>query len=427
MLINIIIPTSGRPSTLVHTLKSCLEQQYEKLNIIVSDNSLDYKTREIIDSYNDSRIKYVKPNRRLCMAENWEFALSQVNDGICTIIGDDDAIMPGGVEFVKDFFTHNPESNVLTHIPGNYLWPDYPSPELQNTLSIRRIDFQMRNYNSNKVLDKVLNYNEWYGSLPFLYHGFITVSHIRKIKSKTRYPFFNFCAPDIYSDLVLGLFTGNYSVISTALTLGGQSGKSTGANFPLRNEIANEFITELPPELTFRYKSRSFALVIYNAFENLKKAFPLEAANLVMNRAALLEASLKEAKNLGGLDEVEIRSILQEIFTEDEMINENGNEVKDHPSNISLASKSIGKIRAYIAQFLSSNIHKIKDDLKSTAPLPPLNAPLDFFACDDYSLARESGGKVDAFKVSNVYEASLFLQTAINAFQLTRSPKVGAI
>lgn len=62
----VIIPTKDRADYLYHTLKTCAFQDYDNLEILVSDDGSFDHTREIIEeaSSKDPRIKYITPDNR---------------------------------------------------------------------------------------------------------------------------------------------------------------------------------------------------------------------------------------------------------------------------------------------------------------------------------------------------------------------------
>jgi cellulose synthase/poly-beta-1,6-N-acetylglucosamine synthase-like glycosyltransferase len=62
---NVIIPTRERMDTLRHCLRTVVAQDYDPLNIIVSDNFSQDGTREVVAEFNDPRITYVNTGRRV--------------------------------------------------------------------------------------------------------------------------------------------------------------------------------------------------------------------------------------------------------------------------------------------------------------------------------------------------------------------------
>jgi glycosyltransferase involved in cell wall biosynthesis len=101
----IIIPTRERCDTLAAALKTCVTQDYDNLEIIVSDNFSQDDTFEVVHSYRDKRIRYINTGQRVGMSTNWEFALSHVENGYVTLIGDDDGLLPGAVPKIAEIIS----------------------------------------------------------------------------------------------------------------------------------------------------------------------------------------------------------------------------------------------------------------------------------------------------------------------------------
>ncbi len=55
--LTVIIPTRERADTLFHTLRTVLEQEYENLEIIVSDNASIDNTRQVVSQFTDVRLR----------------------------------------------------------------------------------------------------------------------------------------------------------------------------------------------------------------------------------------------------------------------------------------------------------------------------------------------------------------------------------
>jgi glycosyltransferase involved in cell wall biosynthesis len=312
-VIHVVVPTGGRAETIGATLLSCHQQTYDRMVVWICDNSFEEQTESIVNSFSDERFRLIRPDGRLCMAENWEFAIAHLTEGFVTIIGDDDGLMPDCLTKVSDVIKAYPTIPVINHLPGNYFWPNYPDPNLANKLQIRPMDFAIEVIEAKPVLARVCTFTEWYGRLPFLYHGFVCVEHINKIKARTNTPFFSFCAPDIYSDIVLALHTEKFVVVGSALTLGGQSAKSNGANYARGNNLAKQFINELPEHLRFTYESKSISLAIFNAIEIAFRAFPEESNELTIDFERLLINAIDEASQFG-------EDALEELYSKLELL-----------------------------------------------------------------------------------------------------------
>src|SRR5688572_18460689 len=98
----IIVPTRDRPDTLVHTLKTCTMQDFERLEILVSDNHSQGATADVVAAVKDPRVRYIRTDRRIGMSQNWEFALGHIDDGFVLVVGDDDALLPNAIREISE-------------------------------------------------------------------------------------------------------------------------------------------------------------------------------------------------------------------------------------------------------------------------------------------------------------------------------------
>lgn len=58
--ISVIIPTYNRGYLIANSIKSVLNQTYKNLEVIVVDDGSTDNTKEVVDKFNDKRIKYIK-------------------------------------------------------------------------------------------------------------------------------------------------------------------------------------------------------------------------------------------------------------------------------------------------------------------------------------------------------------------------------
>ena len=134
MKITVAIPTiEGRETYLAACLQTCVSQEYQELEILVSDNSLSKGALNVVKQFSDPRIKYVTPAKYLPMSKHWDFVISQISGTVFTIIGDDDGLMPNCVNRVREILDQN-GLQIIHHALCNYYWPDYQSINQFNIL-----------------------------------------------------------------------------------------------------------------------------------------------------------------------------------------------------------------------------------------------------------------------------------------------------
>jgi glycosyltransferase involved in cell wall biosynthesis len=225
--ITIIIPTRERLPVLRHCIQTVLVQQYENLQIIVSDNCSADGTGAFVERLNDPRIRYLNTGRRVSMTANWEFALSRVVGGWVMVLGDDDGVLPGAVAKLAAAIEET-DCEAIAFNACSYYWPG-GSIASHLTVPLRR----SREVRSCRVwLDRVMKMRAGYTELPILYvRGIVKFDAIIRIKNKSEGVFFKSSVPDVYSAIALSSELDRYLFMADALTIAGASSFSTGAAY----------------------------------------------------------------------------------------------------------------------------------------------------------------------------------------------------
>ena len=59
-MVSVIIPTHNRPKLLKRAVDSVLGQTYRDFEVVVVDDGLEKRADKVINSFNDSRLKYIQ-------------------------------------------------------------------------------------------------------------------------------------------------------------------------------------------------------------------------------------------------------------------------------------------------------------------------------------------------------------------------------
>lgn len=106
-LVTVILPTIGRPTYIQKTLSSILSQNYDNLEILISDNLPKIPTKKIIKNISDSRIKIVERNKRHDFSEHMNLCINESSGFYLMILSDDDLLEPTYISnMVKAFETN---------------------------------------------------------------------------------------------------------------------------------------------------------------------------------------------------------------------------------------------------------------------------------------------------------------------------------
>jgi Glycosyl transferase family 2 len=232
--ITVVIPTRERKDVLEKSLTTVTTQDYDNLDVVVSDNDSLDGTEDVVRSIRDARIKYINTGERLSMSKNWEFALSHVNDGWVTVIGDDDGLLPGALRRVAEI-TQSTGIDAIRSKVCRYAWPSTPDGTF-GLLSVP-LDSGTEVRNSKEWLERVLDGKAGYPELPMLYNGgFVKMSVLHDIKRRTG-SFYRSVTPDVYSALSIASVIHRYIYSREPLAINGASKHSTGtSSFSKREE-----------------------------------------------------------------------------------------------------------------------------------------------------------------------------------------------
>jgi len=223
--INVIIPTRERCDVLEKSLRTVTAQNYDNLEIIVSDNFSSDDTADVVRRANDRRIRYINTGKRLSMSHNWEFALSHVEDGWVTFIGDDDGLLPSSLSGLADIISGTDVDAVRSSC-CTYVWPHVSGHENGELIVPMESGIEMRD--SSRWQRKVLRGVEKYTQLPMIYNGgFIRLSVLNQIREKTG-TYFGSCIPDVYSAMAISSVIDRYVYSHAPLAISGTSKHSTG-------------------------------------------------------------------------------------------------------------------------------------------------------------------------------------------------------
>lgn len=228
--ITIVIPTRERHDTLQWALKTCTNQDYDRLEIVVSDNASVDSTREVVESFSDRRIRYVNPGRRVSMSDNWEFAISHVTGGFVGVIGDDDGVMPGGVATMASVLADDRAASALIWPVYSYYWPGYVDPTIANCLSMPvRQTARVEKRISSTEVRQVVGFRDHAHRLPSPYWGVVAHAAIQRARD-SRGRFFRSITPDIYAGIAIAAVSHHHLWTDRALTLSGESRHSNAAS-----------------------------------------------------------------------------------------------------------------------------------------------------------------------------------------------------
>lgn len=237
----VVIPTKNRSTTLYSSLKTVVDQNFDNLQILVSDNFSTDDTESVVKSFRDPRVHYIRTEKKLGMSGNWEFALEHVNGDYVFFLGDDDGLMPDACENICSLLNQFNMDCVTWNKP-NYNWPD--APVFPGYLGVE-LGQDVCLYRGPLMRSLVAMALVGYTKLPSIYNSFVSMSAVRSLKGKSpNGRFFNSVTPDVYSGIILAGHFEKYLYSFRPFSVNGRSGRSNGLSIYKNDSSYRDFFHE---------------------------------------------------------------------------------------------------------------------------------------------------------------------------------------
>jgi glycosyltransferase involved in cell wall biosynthesis len=108
-LVSICIPTYNRAGMIGKAIESALGQSYRNIEVIVVDNASEDNTAEVVASYADERLRYVKNERNLGLFGNFNRCIELATGKYLYILHSDDCIDPEFTAISVKFLEAHPD------------------------------------------------------------------------------------------------------------------------------------------------------------------------------------------------------------------------------------------------------------------------------------------------------------------------------
>ena len=91
---SIVVTTTDRQPLLAPAIRSVLAMNFADYELVISDNFSQPSTAPIVSEFTDPRIRFFRTDRRLPLADHWDFVWQQVRGDFVIFLGDDNALHP---------------------------------------------------------------------------------------------------------------------------------------------------------------------------------------------------------------------------------------------------------------------------------------------------------------------------------------------
>lgn len=250
--ISVLIPTKDRRDYLFHTLKTCLNQEYSNLDIIVLDDGSTDGSIEMVQGLmvNETRLSAVNNVKNIGMMENFEAGLNRVTEGYVIILGGDDGMLPYSFAKINELINET-DASLITWPGATFTYAGVKSDTSQVSISIETRDFSdsYKWVSSDEYLERQCKNLFYPGDIetPMIYvKGVASIEIIREVKDKSpNGRFYNCSTPDGYSGIVLAGHVSKFLFYLRPLSIYGNSPTSTGLAYTRNDEkskkIAKQF------------------------------------------------------------------------------------------------------------------------------------------------------------------------------------------
>lgn len=234
---SIVVPVRNATETLYHTLRTCLNQEYDgSFEVVLSDNSIDGHNvaYETFKRFDDKRLKYYKTPRDFCLTKSYEFAYLQTKGKFIISIGADDGVLPWALNVLRDILNNAQCSkfNIISWIRGFYAWPGFNGGQ-QNQFTIPLYNIKNQINASIDAVDTLLasmkeNASQMY-VLPNIYinSGFRR-KHLKDLYDRTGC-ILDGASQDVYMGLTNCAIHTKCLRINYPITIAGMSSASVGS------------------------------------------------------------------------------------------------------------------------------------------------------------------------------------------------------
>lgn len=111
--ITVTIPTYNRAHLLPTVIRSVLDQTLSDIEVFVSDNASTDETRDVVFSFDDPRLHYVRNDTNIGAYPNLSRGLQLGSAPVLSILQDDDLMLPKNLERKMQILEENPAVGVV--------------------------------------------------------------------------------------------------------------------------------------------------------------------------------------------------------------------------------------------------------------------------------------------------------------------------
>ena len=128
-IVSVITVTRNRAKLLGRCIDSVLKQTYTNIEHIIIDGASDDDTDEVVGTYKDERVKYIKLESNWTVVDSLHYGVSQARGKYVTFLDSDDEYVPTKVEKQVKLIESLPDSYGMV-----YCWMTYFDSSKNNSV-----------------------------------------------------------------------------------------------------------------------------------------------------------------------------------------------------------------------------------------------------------------------------------------------------
>lgn len=233
---SILIPTRNGGKYLPYCVETLLSQDYEDVEIIISNNCSEDNTSSYLSTITDKRVRVIQPAEVLSMVYNYEFALSQAKGDWIMLLGDDDGVQPYFFE-LAEFLTiqaGKKHLNLINSVRSYFFWPGCESMYADNLVGYNAKAFCTVENTKIQCLSLFIGQKPYF-NIPQMYTtSLFNRKIVEKVKHKQEGAFYTAITPDANGAAIAFSVENNYLDCKVPLAWVGTSPKS----YAILGEIA---------------------------------------------------------------------------------------------------------------------------------------------------------------------------------------------
>jgi glycosyltransferase involved in cell wall biosynthesis len=192
---SVVLPTYNRAQYLPLAIRSVLNQTCSDFELIISNGGSTDNTKDVVESFDDPRIRYIESKEKLSIGGNYQTALNEANGKYITFLGDDDAFVPTMFEQVGQIINQK-QAEIVAFRFCNYYSDNYVEfnglPIQSNSMAIESFGSKLTALSAGEALNLLFAHHKIKNAalnkdfiIPYLANAVYHHTVFSKLKTKT--------------------------------------------------------------------------------------------------------------------------------------------------------------------------------------------------------------------------------------------------